>query len=161
MLQPERIVGSWRLVRWEVIYGGERRTLPFGPDATGLLTYTADGAMSACIMAAGRVPFSAPNPRDTPAEERACAYDGYFGYAGTWRVKGRRVLHDVTIAANPGMVGTTQVRDARLHGRRLELSALETVRGVTRFHRLVWERPRPTRGRKASPESDTGGTARR
>jgi hypothetical protein len=145
VLRPESIVGAWHLVRWEVVYGGEKRTLPFGPDATGLLTYTADGAMSACIMAAGRSAFSAPNPRDAPAEERARAYDGYFSYAGTWRISGRRVLHDVTIALNPAMVGSTQVRDARRAGRRLELSALETVRGVTRFHRLLWERP----GRRA------------
>jgi hypothetical protein len=154
MLRPERIVGAWQLVRWEVIYGGEKRTLPFGPDAVGLLTYTADGAMSACIMAADRAPFSAPNPRDTPPEERARAYDGYFSYAGTWRIAGRRVLHDVTIALNPAMVGTTQVRDARLRGRQLELSALETVRGVTRFHRLLWRRPRASR-RSGPPPAGT------
>jgi hypothetical protein len=58
------------------------------------------------------------------------------------------VLHDVEIALNPAMVGSTQVRDARRSGRRLELSALEAVRGGTRFHRLLWERPRPTRARR-------------
>lgn len=143
-LLPERIVGAWRLVRWEVVYDAdERRTLPFGPDATGLLTYTADGHMSATLMAAGRQPFAAANPRDASAEERARAYDGYFSYAGRWRLAGRRVLHDVDIALNPAMVGSTQVRDARLTGRRLELSALEAVGGGTRFHRLLWERPRP------------------
>ena len=147
-LSPDRILGAWRLVRWEVVYDGERRTLPFGADAAGLLTYTADGHMSACIMAAGRAPFSTPNPRDAGADERARAYDGYFSYAGRWRLSGRRVLHDVEIAANPAMVGSTQVRDARLSGRRLELSALETVRAGTRFHRLLWERPRPTRARR-------------
>ena len=147
-LRPEQIVGGWRLVRWEVVYDGERRTLPFGADAVGLLTYTADGHMSACIMAGGRAPFPTPNPRDAAAEERARAYDGYFSYAGRWRLSGRRVLHDVEIALNPAMVGSTQVRDARRSGRRIELSALEAVRGGTRFHRLLWERPRATRARR-------------
>jgi hypothetical protein len=147
-LRPEDIVGGWRLVRWEVVYDGERRTLPFGADAAGLLTYTEDGHMSACIMAGGRTPLSTPNPRDATADERARAYDGYFSYAGRWRLSGRRVLHDVEIALNPSMVGSTQVRNALRSGRRLELSALETVRGGTRLHRLLWERPRPTRARR-------------
>jgi hypothetical protein len=144
-LRPDQILGGWRLVRWEVVYDGERRTLPFGPDATGLLTYTEDGHMSACIMAVARTPFLTPNPRDASVEDRARAYDGYFSYAGRWRLSGHRVLHDVQIALNPGMVGSTQVRDARRSGRRLELSALETLRTGTRFHRLLWERPRTAR----------------
>ncbi len=144
-LLPEQIVGGWHLVRWEVVYdGGDRTTLPFGPDAIGLLTYTGDGQMSACIMAAGRHAFATPNPRDASAADRARAYDGYFSYAGRWRIAGHRVIHEVEIALNPGMVGSTQVRDARLDGRRLELSALETLAGgATRLHRLVWQRPVP------------------
>lgn len=141
-LRAERILGGWSLVRWEIVYdAGARRTLPFGEHATGLITYTADGWMSASIMASARTPFATNNPRDATADERARAYDGYFSYAGRWRISGRRVLHDVSIALNPAMVGSTQVRDARLVGRTLELSALERTRdGGTRFHRLLWRR---------------------
>lgn len=144
-LSPEQIVGGWRLLRWEVVYDGdERTTLPFGPDPVGLLTYTHDGQMSACIMAAGRHSFGTANPRDAGAADRARAYDGYFSYAGRWRIAGHRVIHDVEIALNPGMVGSTQVRDAKLDGRTLELSALETLaNGSTRLHRLLWQRPVP------------------
>lgn len=141
-LAVESIVGGWRLRRWEVVYdAGARRTLPFGADATGLLTYTADGFMSACIMAAGRPRFARPNPRDASAGERAAAFDGYFSYAGRYRLDGQRVVHEVDVALNPGMVGAPQVRDARLDGRTLELSASEPAPGGgTRLHRLLWER---------------------
>lgn len=146
-LLPERFVGGWTLLRWEIVYdGGERRTQPFGAGATGLITYTADGWMSASIMAAGRAPFATQNPREASADDRARAFDGYFSYAGRWRVEGRRVLHDVSIALNPAMLGTLQVRDARFAGRTLELSALERTRnGGTRLHRLLWTRARGMR----------------
>ncbi len=68
-------------------------------------------------------------------------------YGGRWRIEGRRVLHEVSIALNPAMVGTVQVRDARLAGCTLELSALERTRdGGTRLHRLLWTRARQRRG---------------
>lgn len=140
------LVGGWRLARWEVVYldasGTERRrTFPFGPDATGLLLYTPDGWMSATIAAAGRRAFDAPNPRETPAEARAAAFDGYFSYAGRYRVDGGRVVHELAVALNPGMLGAPQVRDARLEGDRLELSASEpTADGGRRLHRLLWAR---------------------
>lgn len=151
-LRAEQIVGGWSLVRWEIVYdGGARRTQPFGENAAGLITYTHDGWMSATIMAAGRPPFATPNPRDATVDERARAYDGYFSYAGRWRIVGRTVVHEVSIALNPGMVGTPQVRDARLSGRTLELSALERTRdGGTRLHRLLWKRAKVAR-RKSTP----------
>jgi hypothetical protein len=151
-LRAEQIVGGWSLVRWEIVYdAGARRTQPFGENATGLITYTPDGWMSATIMASGRQPFATANPRDASVEERARAYDSYFSYAGRWRIDGRRVVHDVSIALNPAMVGTPQVRDARCAGRTLELSALERTRdGGTRLHRLLWKRVKAAR-RKPAP----------
>ena len=96
----------------------------------------------ACIMAGGREPFASPNPRAATLRERAGAFDGYFSYAGRWRLVRGVVEHLVSIAANPAMVGTSQFRHARLSGRRLVLSAEETtVRGLRR-HDLEWRRPR-------------------
>jgi hypothetical protein len=56
------------------------------------------------------------------------------------------VQHEVTLALNPGMVGTLQVREARLADQELTLSAAEPVRGGTRLHRLAWRRPAPHPG---------------
>ena len=140
-LDPDRLVGTWQLARWQTVYEDGTTTEPFGPGAQGLLLYAADGWMSACIMAADRTRLSRGNPREAPAAQRAAAFDGYFSYCGRWRILDHRVQHEVTLALNPVMVGTLQLREAKLAGRQLTLSAEESVRGGTRLHRLVWKRP--------------------
>jgi hypothetical protein len=141
-VRRSEILGAWAYHAWRITYEDGRITEPFGADASGLLLYTADGFMSACIMAGGREPFASPNPRAATLRERAGAFDGYFSYAGRWRLVRGVVEHLVSIAANPAMVGTSQFRHARLSGRRLVLSAEETtVRGLRR-HDLEWRRPR-------------------
>jgi hypothetical protein len=145
-LEADRLVGTWQLQHWQTVYEDGTTTEPFGPGAEGLLLYAADGWMSACIMAAGRARLSRGNPREAPALERAAAFDGYFSYAGRWRIVDRRVQHEVTVALNPGMVGTLQLRDARLEDQELRLSAEESSPDGTRLHRLVWRRPAPRAG---------------
>lgn len=139
--EAEVLIGAWRLERWEIVAGDGTRRHPFGAQPAGLLIYTADGCMSACIMAGDRPALSAPNPRRASAAERAAAFDGYFSYAGRYRVSGSRVLHEIEIALNPAMVGTPQWRDAQLAGSELTLSASEpAANGGERLHRLVWRR---------------------
>ncbi len=140
-LAADELVGSWHLLRWQCIYEDGSATEPFGAGAEGLLLYSADGWMSACIMSRGRARLSVANPREAPEAERIAAFDGYFSYAGRWSILDHRVQHEVTLALNPGMVGTLQLREARLEGRELTLSAEEPARGGTRTHRLVWRRP--------------------
>lgn len=108
----ERLVGGWELVRWAIL-GGGRENFPFGPAASGLILYGADGWMSATIAAADRPPLSTANPRLAPAAERAAAFAGYFSYAGTWRVDGEEVIHAVRWSLNPAFVGTEQRRSGR------------------------------------------------
>ena len=146
--QRKDIEGAWAYHHWRITYDDGRITLPFGADASGLLLYTADGFMSACIMAGGRQPFANPNPRAATLRERAGAFDGYFSYAGRWRLVRGVVEHVVSIAANPAMVGTSQFRNARLSGRRLVLSAEETTARGLRRHELEWRRPSPRGGRR-------------
>jgi len=146
--QRKDIEGAWAYHHWRITYEDGRITEPFGTDASGLLLYTADGFMSACIMAGGRQPFASPNPRAATLRERAGAFDGYFSYAGRWRLVRGVVEHVVSIAANPAMVGTSQFRHARLSGRRLVLSAEETTARGLRRHELEWRRPSPRGGRR-------------
>jgi hypothetical protein len=130
------LTGAWHLVRWEIAAHG-RLSQPFGPGATGMLLYTADGHMQAVIAAAGRAPLSAPVPRQAPQAERAAAFDSYFHYAGSYAlIAGPRVVHRVTHALNPAFVGTEQVRDIDLSGDVLTLSAREGPR----HHRIIWRR---------------------
>lgn len=148
-MTPADIAGAWAYHRWRITYEDGRVTEPYGAGACGLLLYTHDGFMSACIMAGDRKPFARPNPRDATLRERADAFDGYFSYAGRWRLVGTRVQHEVTVALNPGFVGSIQWREAGLSGRRLVLSAEESTPNGLRRHALEWRRP--PKSRRAAP----------
>jgi hypothetical protein len=139
-LGKERLVGAWRLVSWEVRYPDGTVTHPFGRRPLGLLLYTPDGAMSANIAARGRRALAVANPRDASAVDKARLLDSFFAYAGRYSLRGSTVRHRVSIATNPALVGTLQVRDARLAHGRLELAAAEKTRGGERRHVLTWAR---------------------
>jgi Lipocalin-like domain len=136
--ERNRLVGTWHLHRWYITYEDGSVTEPLGPGATGLLVYTADGWMSAAMMAAGRPRLSRGNPRAAPDNERAAAFDTFFGYCCRWRIVGQAVEHHVTISHNPALVGTVQTRKIQMRGRTLTLSAEEVVPGGLRMHRLQW-----------------------
>lgn len=140
-VRAAELLGTWVCHRWTIRYEDGRMTQPFGERPQGFILYTADGFMSATIAAAERKPFRAKNPRDASAAERSTAFDSYFSYAGRWRLSRGRVEHRVTLALNPGMVGSSQWREVLLEGRRLTLAADErTPRGLRR-HEIEWRRP--------------------
>ena len=143
----KRLVGSWQLQRWFITYEDGSVTEPLGPGATGLLVYTPDGWMSAAMMATGRPRLSRGNPRLAPENERAAAFDTFFGYCCRWRIVGQVVEHHVTISHNPALVGTVQARNIHMRGRTLTLSAVEAVPGGLRVHRLQW---RPAQARESA-----------
>ena len=143
------LLGTWHLVRWDITYGdGRAPSLPYGAQATGMILYTTDGHLNACIARAGRLPLSSESVRSAPEAERLAAFESYFQYAGPYRIRtegGRQqVVHTVTHALNPNFVGTQQVRNMDITEDMLQLtlSASDTVpgTGVARHHRLVWSR---------------------
>ncbi len=149
---PNPLLGSWRLVRWEIAYGdGRPSSLPFGRGAVGLICYTADGHMSASIARADRPPLSSESARTAPQAERLAAFDSFFQYAGPYELRhgpelptGMQVVHHVVMALNPNFVGTDQVRNVEFDAAGvLTLSASDAVPGtaVARHHRLLWQRP--------------------
>jgi hypothetical protein len=142
------LLGTWHLVRWEITYGdGREPSLPYGDRATGMIAYTADGFMSACIARDGRGKLSSASVRSAPVDERLAAFESYFQYAGPYEIKGpvgnQQVTHHVTHSLNPNFCGTKQVRNITLAtDGELSLSASDTVPGtdIARHHRLVWTR---------------------
>ena len=140
--------GTWHLVRWEIAYDDGRATsYPFGPDASGLILYTPDGHMSACIARAARPALSSESVRSAPVQERLDAFESYFQYAGTFEVRERQgqaeVVHRVSHALNPNFRGSEQVRQMHLDASgQLTLSASDRLPGsdALRHHRLIWRR---------------------
>lgn len=97
-------LGSWELVEWVATNQRGETTHPFGEDAQGQITYTADGRMSAHLM---RPP---EDPADAPPQH--LAYWGTFSLqagAGT-------VTHHVIGADRPNWIGSDQVRQFRFEG---------------------------------------------
>lgn len=143
MTTAKDLVGAWRLLTWEIAYSdGRPPSHPFGADAEGLLMYTPDGFMSVAIARAGRREISGDSPRRAPPIERAEAFDGYFTYAGRYRVSGGQVTHVVETALNPSFVGAELVRRIRRDGAVMKLVAEDELPGtaaVKRTHTLAWE----------------------
>jgi hypothetical protein len=142
------LLGTWHLVKWDIAYGdGRPVSLPFGANPKGLICYTHDGTMSACIASANRPHLTSESVRSAPVAERLAAFETFFQYAGHYHLRmndgQQQVVHSVTHALNPNFVGSQQVRNVAFsEDGRLTLSASDTVPGtsVARHHRLVWQR---------------------
>jgi hypothetical protein len=148
MQERNPLLGTWQVVRWEISYGdGRPATLPYGESPDGLILYSTDGWMNACIARAGRPRLSSDSVRSAPEAERLAAFESFFQYAGRYEIRGepgaQQVVHSVTQSLNPNFVGTRQVRDMHFDAQgRLTLSASDTLPGstVARHHRLLWKR---------------------
>lgn len=139
----ESLLGSWQLVSWEMRRADhEQVSHPYGEKPHGLLMYSADGWMSAAIGRAEREPLpEGVSPRQMDAQLLARAFQSFFHYAGRFRVEGDTVVHAVTQALLPNMVGTEQRRLMRFEGADLVLQGEETLPGgQVRTHRLRWRR---------------------
>jgi hypothetical protein len=133
-----RLVGTWRLVLYETVDEGGRRSRPYG-DAVGRLTYDPDGHMTGQVMRPNRAPVALG---EGYAQQVRAAYIGYIAYFGRYEVAGdgRSVVHRVEGSLNPAWVGGNQVRTLRFDGDRLILHAnVEKAGGIVR-HELTWER---------------------
>ncbi len=145
-LKADAIVGSWLLLRWSVEYPDDRPpSLPFGADAIGLITYAADGWMTATMSRRRRESLSAPTAARASAASKARAFDEYLTYGGRWRLEADAVVHEVLVSMNPTLIGVPQRRVATLRDGLLDLTATETdaATGRSRRHRIVWQRPDP------------------
>jgi len=97
-----------------------------GPDASGVLQYTADRKVSVHIMTR--------------------AADGYFAYYGDYEVDEARgaVTHLIELSSDPGFVGARNLRYAALEGEgagaRLALSGPMAFDGEPHTIRVVWVR---------------------
>lgn len=144
-IQASDLVGTWSLVRFILCYSdGRPDVYPFGPDAKGLIIYSAEGWMSAILSSQERGNFSAQRLESAPSapiEEKASAFDTYMSYAGTYHLEGDEVVHSVHFALAPNTVGTQQRRRIHWDGKELQLSyEWQSRSGVVRRYQLTWVR---------------------
>lgn len=135
----QRLVGVWHLVSFEVHAPGQPVRHPFGPDARGILIYTASGTMAGQLMRPGRSSFSSSTITRGSDAELVEAATGYVAYAGTYRASDAEstVTHHVTMSLFPNLVGTDQHRGVVFDGDYLEL---RTSPDAGRVMMLRWQR---------------------
>ncbi len=139
------LVGTWKLVEWTAEVDGKPVT-PFGGETTGLITYTGDGRMWGTLMRVDRPLVDGDTLAAASEPERAAAAAGYLNYAGTYRLEGSTVVHEVEVSLFPNWIGTDQVREMQWAsneggGQDLLLSAQSTSsKGEAVSNRLVWRR---------------------
>lgn len=150
MIRPAQLHGAWALSDFRIAFADGRPALhPFGPDARGMLLYTPCGQMQAILTRAHRAPLHAgrlETAHRAEAEAKAQAFDSYLSYGGTWTLEGDEVVHHVTHALMPELVG-------QHNRRRVDVEALDATgalvlsyqltprSGITRTYRLRWARP--------------------
>jgi hypothetical protein len=142
MSDRDRFPGTWRLISYGTHFPDGRVEHPFGDEATGLLIYTADGAMSGQVMRAGRAHLPNGYRRSGAVEPVVAAFEGYIAYCGIYQVEEDtlHVVHHVEASLFPNWVGTQQRRGYQFDGERLTLTAPGSRSGVQVSNRLIWQR---------------------
>jgi len=121
-VSKKTLLGTWHLVRFELVRADGRVQEPFGTDISGMLVYLADGGMS---VVWGRKSRSVPKNLSNPtAVELAKMVENFDAYWGTFDVNSERsqVVHHVKGAFEPNVVGTDRTRSATLKNDLLTLA---------------------------------------
>ncbi|OOL33296.1 hypothetical protein GQ85_02005 [Rhodococcus rhodochrous] len=148
----QRIVGAWELVEYSTTSDTGKVDYPLGPEARGLIIYSADGFMSAQIMRSGRTLYRSRNVHSGEMGERSEAAGGYLAYSGPYRVDedNSAVWHEVAVSLYPNWIGDDQKRYVRFEGDVMTLSSDPLVfRTTTLSPALVWRRITPRAVRTA------------
>lgn len=123
------VVGIWKLVGGIATDpSGKKVGVPYGPRGMGLVSLTADGRMMA-VLVDGRPTLPDGTKRD------------YSSYCGNYTFDGTTLITTVDAAADPGRMGSQQVRKVRLEGDRMILVPPDREEDGVLLHReLMWER---------------------
>jgi len=134
------IAGVWRLKAYS------RRFLDTGEVRSDMLPhayiiYTPGGYMMSVTVEENRQPPAGAVLTD---EERVRLFKTIVSaYAGTYRVEGDQVVHDVELSWNEAWTGTRQVRSVRVDADRMTLETTPRTTGTDSrefINTLTWER---------------------
>ena len=102
----------------EVTATGQRHN-EFGEKPSGYISYLPDGRMHAMLVADNRAKPSGGVPTD---KEKAELLGTMIAYAGTYKIDGNKVVHDVEVSWNQLWTGSKQVRFFRAEGDTLTIT---------------------------------------
>ncbi len=137
--EADALVGSWRLLSWQVIAEDGTAQDVFGAKPKGYLVLTREGRSIVVTTAEGRKPGMGE-------AERAALHKSMLAYSGRYRIDGNDFVTTVEVSWNEAWNGSEQRRHFRLEGDHLLIESAPAPSiifpGKTDFRRIVWERDR-------------------
>jgi hypothetical protein len=131
------LVGTWKLVSWQVIPENGPPQDVFGAHPKGFLILTREGRSMVLTTAEKRQPGMGE-------AERAALHKSMLAYTGRYRVEGHDFITKVEVSWNEEWNGTEQRRHFRVEGNKLFIESAPAPSilfpGKTDFRRIVWER---------------------
>ncbi len=131
------LIGTWKLVSWQVIVENEPPQNVFGSHPKGFLILTREGRSF--------VLTTAENRRGGMGDgERAALHKSMLSYSGKYRVEGNDLITVVDVSWNEEWNGTEQRRHFSIEGDKLFIESAPAPSilfpGKVDFRRIVWER---------------------
>ena len=105
------VYGSYELVSWKNTDRDGLEVYPFGENAGGYITYTAQGFVSVHLMSDKRSQFERDGIFDGKDEEIRANYNSFISYFGTYTVNKNTVSHHLLSCSFPNWENTTQIRN--------------------------------------------------
>ena len=140
----EQLWGSWRLVKFVnvVVATGQERTGFFGTSSPGIINYGRDGRVLLFIVGDKRPKI--PDLTKITDKDRIELFKTMIACGGTYSFDGKIVRHNYDISWNDNWTGTSVIREVKLEGNRLTLTAppAPSTQGTGEMISsvLVWEK---------------------
>lgn len=135
--EPEALIGTWKLVSWQVIVESEAPQNVFGLHPKGYLVLTREGRSIVLTTADNR-------KAGMGDAERAALHKSMLAYSGKYRIEGNDFITFVDASWNEDWNGTEQRRHFRIEGDKLFIESAPAPSivfpGKTDFRRIVWQR---------------------
>jgi hypothetical protein len=115
----ERIVGTWRFVKYFNTDAADKITYPFGEQPMGYVVWDNTGHVSVQVARPpGLKPFASGDDLRGNDDEIRAAFERYDAYFGTYEVdeKNSMVIHHVAGSLRPSYTDIDQRRPFRLKG---------------------------------------------
>ena len=133
----DALVGTWKLVSWEVIVENQPAQREFGARPKGFAVLTREGRLIVLTTAEERRAGMGDS-------DRAALHKSMVSYSGRYRVEGHDFITTVEVSWNEAWNGTEQRRHFRLEGDKLFIETAPAPSilfpGKTEVRRVVWER---------------------